>query len=210
MRIAKLIPALAAAGIFLAANAGAASITFQMTVPNASGVNNGVGFTNQTVSITMLADTSQVAPVAGGNCVPVASTSIVVGGGAALQAVAPVFFCSLPNAGVVGVFTAANISPTLDYFAADYSNAGITNFLLASNFPLTTNVPGNTATAAPLNLAGGGTASLTAIPRTGTTFSASLGSNISLSVPTLSPRLTLMLAALVVGLGMVLLRPKAS
>ena len=207
MRIAKLIPALTAAGTFLAATAGAAPITFQMTIPNASGVNNGVVFTNQTLSITLHADTSQVAPAGGGgDCVPATSTSIVVGGGAALQLVAPVFFCSYTNAGVVGLFTAASITPGLEYFVADYSDAGVTNFLLASKFPLTTNVPGNTAFATTLNLAGGGTASLTAIPPTGTTFAASLG---GISVPTLSPLLVLMLAALVVGLGIVLLRPKA-
>jgi hypothetical protein len=60
----KFSSMLVAIGLLLTANAAATPITFQMSAPNASGVNNLVPFTNQTVAITVLADTSQVIPLA--------------------------------------------------------------------------------------------------------------------------------------------------
>jgi len=203
---------LAALELVFAASAGAAVITYHMTVPNASGSNNGVPFTNQTVSITIKADTSQVTPVAGiggspdpGNCVPALSTSISVSGGTTSQAIAPVFFCSTLDAFIAGIFTTSNAAPGTWYFIADYSNAGITDFALASSFPPTTNVPGDTAeTASPLALAGGGTATLTTVPGAGTTFSANLGGAgaAPAPVPTLQGSVLLVLAALVALGGM--------
>lgn len=161
-------------------SAQAAPILFTMTVPNASGENNGVFFVNQTVTIKLQADTAQVvnagqppgSTLADTRCVPAQSTSISVGGGAPLQAVAPVYFCSVPNAGLAGIFT-SNVGW---YFIANYSDAGITDFELASNFPLTMNVPGYTSpTTVPLNLAGGGIAFISTVPPTGTTFTALVG-----------------------------------
>ena len=78
----------------------------------------------------------------------------------------------------------------------------MTDYALASNFPPTTNVQDDTAaTTTPLNLAGGGTASLTTVPLAGTTFSATLG--VASSVPTLVPTLgEVGLAALAVFLAL--------
>jgi hypothetical protein len=185
----KFLSMLVAVGLLLTANAAATPITFQMSVPNASGVNNLVPFTNQTVAITVRADTSQVIPLANlagggpGNCVPANSTLISVGGGVALQAAPPVYFCTTVTASIVGVFTTSLPTTATVYFAGNYSNAGITNFALASDFPLTSNVFSLTkGTSDALNLTGGGTASITVVPDEGTTFAATLSPT---SIPTL-------------------------
>lgn len=212
MRFVSLVAGFATACLLLATHAGAAAITFQMSVPNASGVNNGVSFTNQTVSIMVQADTAQVVAAPGmiggpGNCVPAISTSISVGGGPAIRAIAPMFFCATHTALVTGVFTTATGSANF-YFIADYSNAGITTFALASNFPLTANVPGDTAsTNSPLNLAGGGTAAISVVPPTGTTFSAALGA-VAAPVPTLDEIGLLALAALLALAGIMAFRQR--
>jgi hypothetical protein len=185
----KTCAMLAAAGLLVATSVTGAPITYRMSVPNASGVNRLVAFTNQTVVLTVLADTSRIvalADLAGagpGACVPADSTLISVGGAPTLQAIAPMFFCATQTASIVGVFTSAQPTTATVYFAGNYSNAGITNFMLASDFPLTSNVSGLTKpTSDPLDLAGGGTASIGVVPDEGATFSASL---VPTSVPTL-------------------------
>jgi len=205
MRLANL-PWTLFTGILLAANSAATPITFQMTLPNATGVNNLVSFTKQTVVVTVQADTSQVVPVASisdgaaGNCVPAISTSIAVGGGAALQAVAPTYFCSTLDTTYVGIFTTSDAAPFTWYFLADYSGAGIANYALASSFPLTPNVFGRASpTTARLNLAGGGTAALTGVSFFAeNTFMATLP---AISIPTLSWAGLASLAALLAFAG---------
>jgi hypothetical protein len=212
--ISAALVAFATMGAVFATSVAAAPITYRLTVPNASGANNGTPFASQTVAITVRADTALVAPVASiagspfpGNCVPASSTSIAVGGGAPFQATAPVFFCSTPDAFIAGIFTTPDAQGSTWYFVADYSNAGITNFALASNFPSTSNVPNDTAsTTSPLNLAGGGVASIDVVPPSGTTFSASLGGGASATVvkpvPTLNDLALMLLSALLAAAGM--------
>lgn len=199
----KFFSMLVAVGLLLTESAAATPITFRMSVPNASGVNNLVPFTNQTIAITVQADTSQVIPLANlagggpGNCVPANSTLISVGGGVALQAAPPVFFCATVTASIVGVFTTSLPTTATVYFAGNYSNAGITDFVLKSDFPLTSNVFSLTkVTSDALNLAGGGTASITVVPDEGTTFAATLGPT---SIPALG---AIELAALFVLLAL--------
>ena len=194
-----LSPILLALGLLVAANAVAAPITFRMSVPNADGVNNLVAFANQTVEITIQADTSQITSLANlagagaGDCVPAISAVISVGGGAPLQAVAPVYFCATVNAVIVGIFTTNTPSLSTIYFAGDYSEAGVSDYRLASGFSPTFNSPGNTKpTSSPLHLAGNGTARITVVPDEGTIFAAILGAT---TVPTLGE---FQLAALIV------------
>ncbi len=173
---------LLAIGLFLAANAAAAPITFHWSIPNADGVNNAVAFADQTVEITIEADTSQIISLGNlagggpGSCVLAASTMIAVGGAAPSQAITPAYFCANVNATIVGVFTSNVPNLATIYFAGDYSEAGISDYRLGSDFPRTLNSPGNTkATSSPLQLAGGGTARITAVPDEGTAFTATLG-----------------------------------
>ena len=85
------------------------------------------------------------------------------------------FFCATVTASIVGVFTTSLPTTATVYFAGNYSNAGITNFVLASDFPLTSNVFSLTkVTSDALNLTGGGTASIAVVPDEGTTFAATL------------------------------------
>jgi hypothetical protein len=177
----KFCAMLAAVGVFATTGANATPITFRMTVPDASGVNNLVAFTSRTVVLTVQADTSRVVALANlagagpGSCVPADSTSISVSGAVTLQAAPPVFLCATTTASIVGVFTNAQPTIATVYFAANYGNAGMTNFMLASDFPLTSNVSGLTKPSThPLALAGGGTASITVVPEEGATFVASL------------------------------------
>jgi hypothetical protein len=172
---------LVAAGLLAIGSAAATSITFRMSVPNASGENNLVPFTNQPIVLTVQADTSRVIPLANlagegpGNCVPADSTSISVGGAVALQAAPPVFFCATVNASIVGVFTTSPPTVATVYFAGNYTAVGITDFALASNFPSAPNVFSLTkVTSDALNLTGGGTASIAVVPDEGTTFAAAL------------------------------------
>ena len=60
----EIFSMLVAMGSLLSLSAAATPITFRMSVPNASGVNNLVPFTNQTIALTVQADTSQVIPLA--------------------------------------------------------------------------------------------------------------------------------------------------
>jgi hypothetical protein len=134
-----------------------------------------------TALLTVQADTSRVvapANLAGagpGSCVPADSTSISVSGAVALEAAPPVFVCATTTASIVGVFTNAQPTIATVYFAANYGNAGMTNFMLASEVPLTSNVSGLTKpTTHPLALACGGTANITVVPEEVATFVASL------------------------------------
>jgi hypothetical protein len=207
VRFVNLFSKLATTSLLLAASVGATPITFVLTIPNATGVNNLVPFTNQTLVITVQADTTQIIPVANylgniglpGNCVPAMSTSISVGGGASLQAVAPMYFCADLLTSFVGIFTNPTAPALSWYFLADYRGAGITNYGLASNFPLTANFPTHTSiTFIPLNLSGGGTSSITGVPAVGTTFAATI---LTAGIPTLSDIGLAALAALLVLAG---------
>jgi hypothetical protein len=149
------------------------------------------------------ADTSRVVPLASlagggpGNCVRADSVLISVGGAIALQAAQPVFFCATANASIVGVFTTSPPTVATVYFAGNYSDAGITDFDLASDFPSTSNVFSLTkVTSDALNLPGGGTASITVVPDEGTTFAAALS---PAGIPTLGQ---IELAGLVVLLAL--------
>lgn len=77
MRHNNLLFTLSAVSFLLVSSAWATPITFQLTVPNATGANNLVPFANQTVTVVVQADASQVMSVASiagspfpGNCVP--------------------------------------------------------------------------------------------------------------------------------------------
>jgi hypothetical protein len=218
MRRLQLFSHLAAAGLgfalaALAAGAAATPFTYVLTIPNATGMNNGVAFTDQTLIITVQADTAQIIPVANyigtaglpGNCVPATTNSIVVVGGATVAAVAPVFLCADLRANFVGLFTDPTVPALSWYFLANYGDAGFTNYNLAVDFPLTANVPPDAGiTEVPLDLAGGGTASITVSPAVGTTFEAM--SLTFATIPTLGPVGLAALAGLLVTAALTCLR----
>lgn len=217
MRLVNRLSRAAVAGLFVAAGAAATPFTYVLTIPNATGVNDLVPFTDQTLVITVQADTAQIIPVANylgnsgvpGNCVPATSNSIAVGGGATVHFVAPVYFCADLHASFVGLFTDPTVPALSWYFLADYSDAGFSSYGLATDFPLTANVPTHTAiTQVPLDLAGGGTASITVSPAVGTTFAATSATTTATAIPTLGHVGLAALAALLVLAGMTTMRQR--